>query len=139
MLLHSPLGLGHPYRSEPDQRIPIYPISGEPWRVRARTDEQVTSVSLYLHRNFQIEVYPLLLLGSARSDDQGPYGKTAKYTEGNTHLTDAAARSGEYPGELEWERHDRAMTEGIPLPIDVVESLKIAAELTGLDPAALTD
>ena len=43
------------------------------------------------------------------------------------------------PGELEWERHDRAMTEGIPLPIDVVESLKIAAELTGLDPAALTD
>ena len=43
------------------------------------------------------------------------------------------------PGELEWERHDRAMTEGIPLPIDAVESLKIAAELTGLDLAALTD
>ena len=43
------------------------------------------------------------------------------------------------PGELEWERHDRAMTEGIPLPIDVVESLKVAAELTGLDQPALTD
>jgi LDH2 family malate/lactate/ureidoglycolate dehydrogenase len=37
------------------------------------------------------------------------------------------------PGELEWERHDRAMREGIPLPPDVVENLQAAAELAGLD------
>jgi LDH2 family malate/lactate/ureidoglycolate dehydrogenase len=37
------------------------------------------------------------------------------------------------PGELEWERYDRAMKEGIHLPGDVVENLKAAAELTGLD------
>ena len=71
--------------------------------MRVRTDDQATSVSLYLHRDFQIEVYPLLPLGPAHSDDQGPYGKTAKYTRGDTHLADAAARSGEYPGDLEWE------------------------------------
>lgn len=41
------------------------------------------------------------------------------------------------PGELEWERHDRAMKEGIPLPADVVESLKSAAELADLDWRAL--
>ena len=103
MLAHSPLGIGHPYRSEPDQRIPIYPISGESWKVRVRTDDQTTSVLLYLLRDFQIEVYPVILLGPAHCDDQSPYGKTAKYTGGDTHLTDAAARSGEYPGELEWE------------------------------------
>jgi LDH2 family malate/lactate/ureidoglycolate dehydrogenase len=41
------------------------------------------------------------------------------------------------PGELEWERYDRAMKEGIPLPSDVVENLQAAAELTGLDLPAL--
>jgi LDH2 family malate/lactate/ureidoglycolate dehydrogenase len=40
------------------------------------------------------------------------------------------------PGELEWERYERAMKEGIPLPEDVVENLKVAAELTGLEPPA---
>ena len=38
------------------------------------------------------------------------------------------------PGELEWERYDRAMREGIPLPADVVENLQKAAEATGLSP-----
>ncbi|MSU61657.1 MAG: Ldh family oxidoreductase [Pedosphaera sp.] len=37
------------------------------------------------------------------------------------------------PGELEWERHDRAMREGIVLPVDVVESLERAVEGTGLN------
>jgi LDH2 family malate/lactate/ureidoglycolate dehydrogenase len=41
------------------------------------------------------------------------------------------------PGELEWERHDRAMKEGIPLPADVAENLKAAAALAGLDWRAL--
>ncbi len=35
------------------------------------------------------------------------------------------------PGEMEWERHDRAMREGISLPSDVVASLREAAELSG--------
>ena len=36
------------------------------------------------------------------------------------------------PGEIEWERYDRAMTNGIPLPEDVVENSQKAATLTGL-------
>ena len=38
------------------------------------------------------------------------------------------------PGELEWERLDRAMSTGIALPADVVENLRKAAEVTGLSP-----
>ena len=38
------------------------------------------------------------------------------------------------PGELEWERYDRALREGIPLPADVVENLQKAAATTGLSP-----
>jgi ureidoglycolate dehydrogenase (NAD+) len=37
------------------------------------------------------------------------------------------------PGEMEWERHARAMKEGICLPDDVIASLTKAAEMTGLD------
>ena len=103
MLNHAPLGLGHPYRYEPDQRVPIYPIAGQTWKVRARTDDQTLSVSLHLRRESKTEIYTLSFLGNAHSDDHGPYGQTAKYTGGNTHLADAAARSGEYPGEFEWE------------------------------------
>lgn len=37
------------------------------------------------------------------------------------------------PGEMEWERHARAMKEGIPLPPDVVGSLEEAAKMVGLN------
>jgi len=39
------------------------------------------------------------------------------------------------PGEMEWERHQRAMQEGIHLPPDVVASLAEAARMTGLNTA----
>ena len=103
MLQHSPLGLGHPYRHEPDQRVPVYPIAEEAWKVRARTDEQAKKVTLHLRRESQTHTYELACLGIAQSNDFGPYGATAKFTGGNTHLADAAARSGDYPDQLEWE------------------------------------
>ncbi len=103
MLQHSPLGLGHPYRHEPDQRIPVYPIADEAWKVRARTDEQTRKVTLHLRRESQTHTYELACLGNAQSNDFGPYGATAKFTGGDTHLADAAARSGDYPNQLEWE------------------------------------
>ncbi|MEO7299335.1 MAG: Ldh family oxidoreductase [Verrucomicrobiota bacterium] len=36
------------------------------------------------------------------------------------------------PGEMEWERHARAVSEGIALPSDVIESLRESAAMTGL-------
>jgi alpha-glucosidase (family GH31 glycosyl hydrolase) len=103
LLLHAPLGLGHPYRHEPDQRIPVYPIAGEAWKVRARTDGLAKKVILNLRRESQIHVYELTCLGAAQSDDFGPYGATVKFTGTNTHLADAAARSGDYSDQIEWE------------------------------------
>ena len=38
------------------------------------------------------------------------------------------------PGEIEWEKRDRALTEGIALPADVIASLRGLAEDVGLDP-----
>jgi ureidoglycolate dehydrogenase (NAD+) len=39
------------------------------------------------------------------------------------------------PGEMEWERYDRAVEHGVDLPPDVVASLAEAADLVDLDPA----
>lgn len=41
MIRHRPYGLGHPYRLEPDQRVPTQPIAGEPFELRATTDRSV--------------------------------------------------------------------------------------------------
>ena len=41
------------------------------------------------------------------------------------------------PGEIEWERHGRALREGIHLPPDVMASLQEAAKMSGLDLAEL--
>jgi ureidoglycolate dehydrogenase (NAD+) len=41
------------------------------------------------------------------------------------------------PGEMEWERHARAMREGIQLPPDVITSLEEAAKMAGLNLADL--
>jgi LDH2 family malate/lactate/ureidoglycolate dehydrogenase len=49
-----------------------------------------------------------------------------------TPLADGAERV-YVPGEMEWERYDRAMREGIALPSDVVASLEEAASMVGLN------
>ncbi len=38
------------------------------------------------------------------------------------------------PGEREWTLRQKALAEGIHLPADVLEKLKLAAELTGVAP-----
>jgi alpha-glucosidase (family GH31 glycosyl hydrolase) len=103
MLRHNPFGLGHPYRYEPDQRVPIHPIAGASWQVRACTDEAVQSVFLHLQQNSRTTVSPFMRLGIAQSEEHGPYGKTNKMKRADTHLAEAAARSGEYPDEIAWE------------------------------------
>ena len=103
MLIHTPLGLGHPYRYEPDQRIPTSPISGQPWKVRARTDAMTTSVHLYILRGVKLERHELRLLGPAHPDTHGPYGVTAKKIDVTTHLTTLANNPEEVSGDLEWE------------------------------------
>jgi len=103
MLIHTPLGLGHPYRYEPDQRIPTLPISGQSWKVRARTDALTTSVHLYIRRGVKLERLELRLLGPAHPDTHGPYGVTAKKIDVTTHLTTLANNPEEFSGDLEWE------------------------------------
>ena len=102
MIRHKPEGLGHPYRCEPFQCWPALPIAGEPWAIYVVTDDQVKSVNLHLKSNGALEVIALVNLGVTSSQDRTPYGATSKEIFSNTHLEDAAVRSGEYPGQIAW-------------------------------------
>ncbi len=45
-LQHHPLGSGHPYRIDPDQRYPVHPIAGEWVEIRVVAEPDVSSVDL---------------------------------------------------------------------------------------------
>lgn len=51
MIRHRPFGIGHPYRIEPDQRVPAVPIANEPFELRATTslDAHLVTVELATH------------------------------------------------------------------------------------------
>ncbi len=48
MIRHRPAGLGHPYRLEPDQRVPVHPAAGEPIELRATTDGKASGLAVEL-------------------------------------------------------------------------------------------
>jgi alpha-glucosidase (family GH31 glycosyl hydrolase) len=48
MIRHTPLGSGHPYSPDTDQRWPVLPVAGEPLRIGSRTSPDVTAVTLKL-------------------------------------------------------------------------------------------
>lgn len=46
MIRHRPAGLGHPYRLEPDQRVPVHPVAGEPMELCATTDQATENLDV---------------------------------------------------------------------------------------------
>jgi hypothetical protein len=46
MIRHSPLGSGHPYADDTDQRSPVLPVAGESLRIGAKASANVDAVSL---------------------------------------------------------------------------------------------
>lgn len=82
MIRHRPYGLGHPYRLEPDQRVPVRPVEGEPIELRATTDRGVAELAVELSVDGETRVLPV-----ARVTRQSGTGET-----GAGHLDAAAAR-----------------------------------------------
>ncbi len=48
MIRHTPLGSGHPYSPDTDQRWPVLPVAGQTLRIGSRTTADVTEVTLHL-------------------------------------------------------------------------------------------
>ena len=102
MLKHEPLGIGHPYRSEPFERTPHYPTNGEIITFRVCADPATSYVNLVLKSDGKKSLYKLANFGPALAHDFGEFGETAKEFVSDSHLADAAARSGEYSHLNEW-------------------------------------
>jgi alpha-glucosidase (family GH31 glycosyl hydrolase) len=96
MIKHIPTGLGHPYRTEPFERTPHYPTIGAKVTLRVCVDPEVTAVTAHITIDGVTSVQELTNQGSAVARDFGEYGKPDKELFSNTHLEDAAVRSGEY-------------------------------------------
>ncbi len=101
MIKHIPFGLGHPYRTEPFERTPHFPTPNEIITFRVMASQDISNVALNL--NDRSGLIPMRLIGPAKSSDLSDYGKTAKELFSNTHLEDAAIRSGEYADFNQWE------------------------------------
>jgi len=111
LILHIPLGLGHPYRIEPFQRFPVTPVVNEPWTLRVCTHEAVKVVTVHATGSEKSWSVELTKDGQARSIEIGPYGLTAKENAGESHLEDAALRSGDYPNQIAWSVSMPTFTE----------------------------
>lgn len=102
MLKHIPTGLGHPYRTEPFELSPHFPTVGEVVTVRICSDQNTSSVQLNLIIDGLTSHITMRNEGEALARDLGEYGKPDKEIFSNTHLEDAAARSGEYGQWNSW-------------------------------------
>lgn len=100
MLKHLPIGLGHPYRTEPFERTPHHPEIGSTLVIRVCTEQEVSEVILHIVEDGIERAIVMENEGSASAKDLGEFGKPDKEIFSNTHLEDAAARSGEYG---EWD------------------------------------
>ncbi|MBI2776242.1 MAG: glycoside hydrolase family 31 [Chloroflexi bacterium] len=59
MIRHRPAGLGHPYRDEADQRVPIQPVAGEAIELRATTPRDTPRLDLEIEINGAVSIRPL--------------------------------------------------------------------------------
>lgn len=100
MIKHVPTGLGHPYRTEPFERTPHFPIAGDEITFRVSADQSISNIEIHIDG---ISPVQLKMVGPAKAQDMSKYGMTDKELFSNTHLEDAAVRSGEYGEWNQWE------------------------------------
>ena len=78
------------------------PEVGEAWTLRICTAESVKAVWVQAKSLEKSWILELTRDGYAKSIDIGPYGLTAKENCDDSHLEDAALRSGDYPDQISW-------------------------------------
>jgi alpha-glucosidase (family GH31 glycosyl hydrolase) len=85
MIRHRPAGRGHAYLLEPDQRVPVQPVAGEPLELRATTENGIAELWLELERDGRTEQIAATLVT--------PVAEVARTTP-TGHLSAAADGSG---------------------------------------------
>ncbi|TRY19623.1 glycoside hydrolase family 31 [Tessaracoccus rhinocerotis] len=95
MIRHRPLGSGHPYSEDTEQRSPVHPVAGQPLRLGVRTSGDVASVGLELE---------VRLAGDVRTEHHrlSPVPRSSRGQDvSGGHLASAQAKQGRSAGG--WE------------------------------------
>ena len=101
MIRHQPEGRGHAYLIEPDQRLPLRPVAGQPFEVRATTEVGIAGVQVEFEYSGTRRIVEAALRGDAVPDVDAVWGITAPRV-GDGHLGESVARLGEQPGRISW-------------------------------------
>jgi 1,3-alpha-isomaltosidase len=101
MIRHRPVGRGHPYLVEPDQRVPVRPVAGEDVELRATTVAGASGVRVELEIDGARRVVDAAPRGAAVPEVVADYGVPAPRVE-EGHLSDAVSRLGEQRGRTSW-------------------------------------
>ena len=83
MIRHRPFGRGHPYRVEPDQRVPSQPVAGEPLELRATAPASVVTLDVVVEIDGRPQRFTTCLLNE---------GDPVSAADGG-HLAAASSRS----------------------------------------------
>jgi alpha-glucosidase (family GH31 glycosyl hydrolase) len=80
VIRHRPGGRGHAYRVEPDQRVPVDPVEGEPVELRATTPASVAWVAVELEvegRTSRVQAAPFVMAAEQREPGSADDGHLA--------------------------------------------------------------
>jgi alpha-glucosidase (family GH31 glycosyl hydrolase) len=100
VIRHTPSGRGHPYLIDPDQRVPVRPVAGEPFELRAVVPDKVDAARVELTFGDYSDVVGARRRGAAVAEERTEYGRTAS-SGGDGHLTDTT-RLGVQEGWSSW-------------------------------------
>lgn len=104
MIRHRPMGRGHPYLVDPEQRLPVWPIAGEPFAVGATTPTGTRRLCVEFEgsgRSGKIEA--ISIVSDATPD------------KGGSHLSAAATASAVRHGRMAWQAVLPGMARGGPV------------------------
>ncbi len=121
MIRHRPAGRGHAYLIEPDQVVPVHPVAGEPYALRATTPAGVESIWVECAIGEETRRVAATCRGEAVPDVDDLYGVPAPRVAEDGHLTDAVARLGTQLGRVAWEAAGPDLQPGETLRYRFVE------------------
>ncbi len=121
MIRHRPLGSGHPYSVDTEQRWPLDPVAGEPVRLGVRASSDIEAVEA------EVEVTDV---AGRRRTERHPLARVASTSRGQTidggHLASAQARLARSAGG--WATEFRAPVAGSAIRYRMVGRDAIGAE-----------
>jgi 1,3-alpha-isomaltosidase len=111
VIAHQPAGRGHPYLVEPDQRVPVRPLAGKPFELRATTRTGAGTLRVEFERAGARTLVDAELRGAAIAEKVERWGVVAA-PAGEGHLSETVRLEAERPDRSAWRVAGPALAPG---------------------------